>query len=121
MVQEPFYVFTRPEGASDCEVYNFSVIANYSYAGAIYTGAGCHIHSPVLSMMLPSLPDIQDLESSLSYSLKKLLTGRVLLTVSHSVSCSLCVMIGDSNSFGLHNIMSLLYKCSQQNIVMATQ
>ena len=53
---QPYYVFTAPEGAPPCEVYNFSVTA--TYVGATYTGAGCSVSSPVLSRMLPSLADI---------------------------------------------------------------
>ena len=62
-----YYYFTAPEDAPLCEVYNFSVTA--TYVGATYTGAGCSIPSPVLSRMLPSLPNVDELESSLSYSL----------------------------------------------------
>ncbi len=62
-VQEPFYIFTAPEGAPPCEVYNFSVTA--TYVGATYTGTACSIPSPVISRMLPSLPDIIRLESTL--------------------------------------------------------
>ena len=43
-------MFTAPEGAPPCEVYNFSVTA--TYAGATCT-------SPVLNIMIPSLPDIK--------------------------------------------------------------
>ena len=63
-------VFTAPQGAPPCEVYNFSVSA--TYVGATYTGDGCSVPSPVLSRMLPSLPDIENLESSLSHSLEKI-------------------------------------------------
>jgi hypothetical protein len=62
-VQEPFYIFTAPEGAPPCEIYNFFVTA--TYVGATYTGAGCSVPSPVISRMLPSLPDISRLESTL--------------------------------------------------------
>ena len=68
-ISEPYYVFTAPEGAPACEVYNFSVTA--TYVGATYTGAGCSEPSPVISRMLPSLPDIRRPESSLVYSLMK--------------------------------------------------
>ena len=63
------HVFTAPNNALPCEVYNFSVTA--TPAGANYTGDGCSAPSPVLSRMLPSLPDIDKLESSLNYSLIK--------------------------------------------------
>jgi hypothetical protein len=80
-IQESFYAFTAPdpEDASPCEVYNFSVTA--TYVGATYTGAGCSVPSPVFSTMLPSLPDITRLESSVKYSLKKNLSGGVILKV----------------------------------------
>ena len=80
---KPFYVFTAPEDAPPCEVYNFSVTA--TYVGATYTGAGCSVPSPVISKMLFSLPDITGLESSISFSLEKLSTG-ITLTTSFDVS-----------------------------------
>ena len=63
---QPYYVFIAPDGAPPCEVYNFSVTA--TYVGASYTGAGCSVPSPVLSRMLPSLPNIERMNSSLTYS-----------------------------------------------------
>ena len=77
-LSEPYHVFTAPEDAPPCEVYNFSVTA--TYVGANYTGAGCSVPSPVLSTMLPSLPDINRLESSLNHSLEKQ-SGEVTLSV----------------------------------------
>ena len=65
---ESFY-FTAPEGAPPCEIYNFSVTA--TYVGATYSGGGCSVFSPVLSTMLPSLPNISELESSLHHLLDK--------------------------------------------------
>ena len=65
---ESTYHFTANEGAPPCEVYNFSVIA-IIYVGATYTGACCSVPSPVLSTMLPSLPNLERLEFSLMYSL----------------------------------------------------
>ena len=65
-----YFTFTAPEGAPPCEVYNFSVTATYDIVGATYTGAGCSVPSPVLSRMLPSLPNVTKLESSLDYSLE---------------------------------------------------
>ena len=67
---DTYYIFTAAEDAPPCEVYNFSVTA--TYVGATYTGAGCNIPSQVLSRMLPSLPKVNPVESSLSYSLLKL-------------------------------------------------
>lgn len=85
-LNESHYVFTAPEGAPPCEVYNFSVTAT-QYVGANYTGASCSVPSQVLSRVLPSLPDIHSVESSLSYMLTKLLNGSVLLQVTLLVSC----------------------------------
>ena len=62
---ESYYFFTAPEVAPRCEVYNFSVTA--TYVGATYIGASCSVSSPVLTMMLPSLPDIEGLERSLKH------------------------------------------------------
>ena len=73
------YYFTAPEGAPPCEVYNFSVTA--TYVGATYTGAGCSVPSPIFSTMLPSLPDINKTESSLSYSLMKEGKEKIILII----------------------------------------
>ena len=72
VIDEPYYLFTAPEDAPPCEVYNFSVTA--TYGGATYTGAGCSVPSPVLSRMLPSLPDATRFKSSLNYTLEKNIT-----------------------------------------------
>ena len=82
--QEPYLHFTAPEGAPPCEVYNFSVTA--TYVGATYTGAGCSVPSPVLSTMLPSLPNVSRLESSLNYVLEKQSIAFVI-EVSFEVCC----------------------------------
>ena len=79
---ESYYNFTGPEGAPPCEVYNFSLTA--TYVGATFTGAGCSVPSPVLRTMLPSLPDISPLESSLDFVLEKRSTDFVI-TVSFEV------------------------------------
>ena len=87
-VQEPFYVVTAPdpERTPPCEVYNFSVTA--TYVGATYTGAGCSVPSPAFSRMLPSLPDISQLESTLKYSISSDHDSEgVTLNVSFMVSC----------------------------------
>ena len=68
-LHQPYQIFTAPEVGPPCEVYNFSVTA--TYVGASYTGAGCSVPSPVLSRMLPSLPDIVNLNFSLTHSLFK--------------------------------------------------
>ena len=80
---EPHYEFTAPDGAPACEIYTFSVTA--TYAGASYTGAGCSVPSSIQSM-LPSLPDIKRLESSLKYSLMK---GDMSVTFNVSFKVSL--------------------------------
>ncbi len=86
-IHEQSYVFTAPEGAPPCEVYNFSVLATYQdIAGTTYTGAGCSMVTPVVQRMLPSPPNITNLESSLYLVLKKNATGQVTLKVSFSVS-----------------------------------
>ena len=82
-LNESHYHFTAPDGAPPCEVYNFSVTA--TYVGATYTGAGCSVPSPVLSTMLPSLPSIDRLESSLNFVLSKK-SGGLSLQVSFEVS-----------------------------------
>ena len=83
-LSEPYYLFTAPEDAPPCEVYNFSVTA--TYVGATYTGAGCSVPSPVLSTMLPSLPDITPVESSIQYVLIKQ-DIKLIINVTFEVSC----------------------------------
>ena len=82
-LNESYYNFTAPEGAPPCEVYNFSVTA--TYVGATYTGAGCSVHSPVHSTMLPSLPNIDAVESSLNYHLSKQRKDIIVLNLSFQV------------------------------------
>ena len=84
ILQKPYHIFTAPEGAPPCEVYNFSVTA--AYIGATYTGAGCSDTTTVLSRMMPSLPNISRLESTLDYVLEKRSTSFVV-KVSFEVSC----------------------------------
>ena len=86
-LNQPYRVFTTPEGAPPCEVYNFSVTAHATYIGATYTGDGCSVPSPALSTMLPSLPDIKRLEFSLRYVLEKGSDRNTLLKASFLVSC----------------------------------
>ena len=67
-----FAVFTAPESAPPCEVYNFSVTATYDLPGAIYyTGTGCSVSSPLISMMLPSLPDKKRFELAVKHLFEK--------------------------------------------------
>ena len=74
------YYFTAPEGAPFCEVYNFSVTATHTGAKA-----DCSLPSPILSRMLPHLPDIDQVESSLTYSLTKYPNKGIILLVSFKV------------------------------------
>ena len=91
-LHERSYVFTAPEGAPPCEVYNFSVLATYhDIGGTTYTGDGCSVATPVLQRMLPSPPDIRNLESSLYVHLQKNATGQVTLKASFSVSLGLTI------------------------------
>ena len=76
---EHHYSFTAPEGAPPCEVYNFSVTA--TYVGATYLGACCSVPSAVVSRMLPSLPDIERLDSSLTHYLVKIAGDTKLQTL----------------------------------------
>ena len=84
------YLFTAPDNAPLCEVYNFSVTAvdvTATPVGAIYTGDGCNIiRSPVLSRMLPTKPRIEVLESSLSYIIEKHSADKVMFNVTFVVS-----------------------------------
>ena len=91
-LNESHYHFTAPEGAPPCEVYNFSVTT--IYVGATYTGAGCRVPSFVNNMiMLPSLPSIGRLESSLMYSLVQN-SEKYTLNVSFKVNCIIIGRIG---------------------------
>ena len=83
-IHEPYFVFQEPGGAPPCEVYNFTVTG--LYLGATYTGSGCSVPSPVLSIMLPSLPNVSSTESSLDYTLKKKSTMDFVFRVSFMVS-----------------------------------
>ena len=65
---EQYLVFNTSDDTPPCEVYNFSVTA--TYVGATYTGVGCSEPSNEV-FMLPSLPDIRELESSLKNYLIK--------------------------------------------------
>ena len=80
---ESYYHFIAPESAPPCEVYNFSVTA--TYIGATYTGAGCSVPSNAIEMMLPSLPNVTSLESSLVYSLVQN-SKQFILNISFEVS-----------------------------------
>ena len=62
-------LFTAPDNAPPCEVYNFSF--NATPVGATYTGDGCSLPSPMVSRMLSSLPDADKLNNLLKYSLEK--------------------------------------------------
>ena len=80
-----FYLFTAPNNAPPCQVYNFSVTA--TPVGATYTGDDCSVPSPVLSVVLPPpLPDTESITSSLQYSVAKRGDGRTILRISFMVS-----------------------------------
>ena len=79
------YLFFPPRNASPCEVYNFSVM--HTHIGATYTGSGCGEPGPVLSTMLPTLPNINNLESSIQYSLKQEPNEGIAMRVTFTVSC----------------------------------
>ena len=83
-LNNPIYLFSIPKDAPPCEVYNFSVTA--TYVGATYTGAGCSVPSPVLSTMLPSLPDIDKMERTIEYTLAANTFGELILNVSLEVN-----------------------------------
>ena len=80
-----YYLFNVLEDTLPCEVYNFSVTA--TYVGATYTGADCipHSYSQILSVMLPSLPDINILEETIQFTLTKI-SMELTLVVSFDVS-----------------------------------
>ena len=109
------YVFTAPDNAPPCEVYNFSVTA--TPVGATYTGDGCttSVSSPVLSRMLPSLPDISMLEASLKHSLEKLQSGKFLLDVSFTVS----IEINNNECDTCNYTITIILR--QQTAVLPTQ
>ena len=93
-LHHPYYAFSAPEGAPPCEVYSFSVAANYDIVGATYTGVGCSVSSPEISRMLPSLPDINPLRSSIKFLLEKHSTGIILTTsfAVHAYSIFQCLL-----------------------------
>ena len=79
-----YYVFQAGKNNEVCEVYNFSIIATYEIVGATYTGIDCNVPSTVLSRMLPSVPDTERLNSSLTYSLH-LIHSNLKLNISFEV------------------------------------
>ena len=85
---QSYHVYEGHSDASPCEVYNFSVTATPGPVGAKYRGDGCSVPSPVLSRMLPSLPDISVI--SPRYLLEKR-SNQVSLTITFLVSYSSCM------------------------------
>ena len=86
LLNESSYSFATPErevGAM-CEVYKFTVAA--ASVGTTNIGNSCSVPSPVLSRTLPSLPDVDEVESSLSYLLRKRPGSGTTLSVSFVVS-----------------------------------
>jgi hypothetical protein len=126
-LQNPYRIFTAPEGASPCEIYSFKM--SHTYVGAAYTGAGCGVSSPVLSIMLPSLPGINRLQSSHNYSLEKL-TRQLVLTVYFQVSntmytCTCCILCYKTlclSRWCIHRIKTAyFFQLSQPQLVMTIQ
>ena len=78
-----------------CEVYNFTVTA--TSVGTTNTGSSCSVPSPVLSRTLPSLPDVQEVEYSITYLLRKE-PGR-------GTSLSISFVVSYINILGKHNII----------------
>ena len=83
---QPGCIFNASKGVPPCALYNFTATATYSGTRANYTEAGCSVHSAVVNIMLPSLPDIGKMESSLHYVLEKKSTMGFELRVSFLVS-----------------------------------
>ena len=90
---ETHIVFNTSAVVPKCEVYNFSVTGLYDTIGTTYTGDGCSVPSLLLNQMIPSEPDINTLESSLSYELIKESIGGVSLAVTIKVSCKITSFI----------------------------
>ena len=82
-LQKPYHIFSTPEGAPPCEVYNFSATATYT--GATYIGDDCLVPSNVLGATLPSLPQINSSPSFHNFSLAKG-AGEIVLTVYFEVN-----------------------------------
>ena len=80
---QSYHAYEGHSDTSRCEVYNFSITATPGPVGATYTGDGCSVPSPVLSRMLPSLPDVTLM--SPSYLLEKR-SNKVFLTITFLVS-----------------------------------
>ena len=83
-LQTRSFSFKAPPNAPPCEIYNFSITA--TPVGATYTGDGCSVPSPVLSRMLPSLPDVIPVTESQEFSLHNVQSGKVEMTVYFKVS-----------------------------------
>ena len=82
-LDERYLVLNATDNVPTCEVYNFSVTA--TYVGATYVGGGCSIPSNEV-FMLPSLPDIWELEKYLKNHLIKEST-EITLSISFEVRC----------------------------------
>ena len=83
---ETSYVFNGPEGFQPCELYNFSVTASLVGTTGTHIVTGCSVPNEPITTMLPSLPNISRMESSVGYILlKKRLTMEFELRVSFIV------------------------------------
>ena len=81
-LNESFYIFISKEDNSSCAVFNFSVLT--SFTSSIHSGS-CISESNAVQTMLPSLPNITFLESSINVSLARGV-GSVILSVYFLVS-----------------------------------
>ena len=80
-LSDSYYIFTAPEGAPPCEVYNFSVTATYDTDGATYTGAGCGVQSSdILVLHGANLSDTSDLWTEVN------LLGELIFNITVEVS-----------------------------------
>ena len=86
LINDSHYIFKSPQGSPPCQVYNFSVTAT-PLGTTTYTGDGCSVPG-FNQTMLPSLPNIASLESSLNHTLKSSIGAgfqlEVLFMVRHS-------------------------------------
>ena len=84
-LNESFYVFTSKEDNFSCAVFNFSLLT--SFTSSIHSG-NCISESNAVQTILPSLPDITLLESSINVTLARG-EGSFILSVSFLVSISM--------------------------------
>ena len=83
-LSEPYYNFTALESSSECEIYSILVTATFKIKDVNYSWKGCSVTS-TNHTMLPSLPNVDILQSSLKQSLMKEVMN-ITLTVFFKVS-----------------------------------